>query len=67
MDMRRRDFVGALGGAAVAWPFIVRAQQLAIPVVGKPKSSSDEIFGTPSGGGWHLCALVVSSHVNIGV
>jgi hypothetical protein len=24
-------------------------------------------FGTHSGGGWHLCALAVSSHVNIGV
>jgi len=52
--MRRREFLGVLGAAAVAWPLAARAQQPTMPVIGlldprSPDALADRLRGFRQG------------------
>ena len=66
--MRRREFLGVLGAAAVAWPLAARAQQPTMPVIGlldprSPDALADRLRGFRQG--WKETGFVEGESIAI--
>jgi putative ABC transport system substrate-binding protein len=48
--MRRRQFLGLVGGASIAWPLTGHAQKTTLPVVGFLNSASADGYASMAAG-----------------